>query len=233
MSVGHAIDAKPKPSAELYEILGEGDTPKLYARPVNLITDKDIPYAGGNSVNGKNVYIDRRFYEDIKSGRVVVRGMTFDQIVSAIIEHEHTEWAVDVGDNGVDVYQPAHEFAEAKENAFVKDLGVNLDRYNVGLEAAIKACLRRKPENPPKDLWCGPVLDHPDVHDKEILRILQSKGVEDAFKASKFDVHYSISPNRCKDCRFMEFPDKPFSRCEKVSGLVRQTRGCDLFDERK
>jgi hypothetical protein len=127
MSTGHRSEAKP--IAELYSTLGKGDTPKLYARKVKLDVHHDTPYGGGVSVDGKTVYVDSRLYDGIRNGTIAIRGMTAQQLTSAIIEHEHTEWAIDVGDNPVDTYQGAHGFAAAKEEEFVRDLGVDPERY--------------------------------------------------------------------------------------------------------
>ena len=52
MSTGH-LHGDEKGEAELYEMLGEGDTAKLYARKAKLDTSCDIPYGGGVSVDGK------------------------------------------------------------------------------------------------------------------------------------------------------------------------------------
>src|SRR5260221_1488810 len=125
MSTGHLKLKQEKKSApELYEFLGQGDTPKFYARRPVLDHMYDWPYAGGNSVDGKTVFVDRMLYHEIIRGEVYVRGMTPSQIIKALIEHEHTEWAADVGDNPVDTYQAAHGVATATEHRFVHMLGV-------------------------------------------------------------------------------------------------------------
>src|SRR5207253_2680853 len=149
---------------------------------------------------------------------VYVRGMTPSQIIKAWIEHEHTEWAADVGDNPVDTYPAAHGFATAKEHRFVQQLGVDPNRYEECIAAGLKRCMRRflalgTKTNPPRDVWGGPVLDEPDKDDKEIIRILRAKGVKDAFKLSKAEVHYGIGPQKCRDC--VMFGDG------ETSGIVR------------
>jgi hypothetical protein len=234
MSVGHHPAGGVKKSVkELYRMLGEGDTSELYARSVRLITDRDIPYGGGTSVDGREVFIDRRLYADIMAGRVAVRGMSAKQIVQAIIEHEHTEWSVDAGDNPCDAYQPSHEFAEAKEDRFVDQLGVDPERYEAALRAPLAACLRRDPENPPTNLWCGPYVDEPDARDREILRIFRAKGVVDAHKKSKIEVHYGIGAVQCATCRHYEKVGATRSTCQGVSGIVRFDRSCDDYAQRK
>jgi hypothetical protein len=113
MSVGH-LRGETKSTEELYLILGEADTSKLYGQPVKLDTSHDIPYAGGVSVDGKTVYIDRRLYCDLRLGKVRVKGMTWRQVVQCWIEHEHTEKSVVDGDNPVDVYLGAHRGATVR-----------------------------------------------------------------------------------------------------------------------
>jgi hypothetical protein len=91
--------------------------------------------------------------------------------------------------------------------------------------------LRRDPENPPRDLWCGPYLDDPDKRDLALLRIFRAKGVVDAFKASKIDADYGIGETECRDCRY--YGGGTFSTCEKVCGIVRANRHCDWWMAKK
>ena len=229
MSTGHRRNAR-KTDAELYQMLGEGDTSALYAKKVALDTAHDIPYAGGMSVDGKIVYIDHRLYRDVIDGRLAVRGMSPRQIIQAWIEHEHTEKAVDDGDNPVDAYLGAHGFGTAKEHAFVRLLRVDPKRYEGAIAPALDRCARRDPDNPPRDLWCGPYLDQPTARDQEILRIFRAKGVADAFKASKLAVEYGIGAEKCRDCR--HFAGRRLGECEKVCGLVRWNRRCDWYSRK-
>lgn len=233
MSTGHRGEAKPV--AELYRMLGQRDTDDLYARPVKLDTSKDVPYAGGVSIDGKTVYIDAKLFREVMEGRVAVHGMTPKQIAQAWIEHEHTEWAIDAGDNPADSYQACHGFATAKEERFVDQLGVEPGRYEEAIEPALKRCMARDPKNPPRDLWCGPYLDDPTPRDLEILSIFRAKGVEDAFKKSKIDVHYGIGAQQCQNCKHFGVGPKrhgDLATCEIVCGLVRYDRQCDEYEEK-
>lgn len=231
MSTGH-LKYETKPEAETLAIIGERDTAERKAKPVKVDSFCDVPYAGGMSIDGKTVYIDRHFYREIMDGRIEVRGMTSDQIVQAIIEHEHTEKAILDGDNPCDTYPAAHEYATTSEHDFVSKLGVDPERYEASLEQAIRRCLRRVPAQPPIDLWCGPILDDPTAEDKRILSDLRRRGVRDAFKLSKEEVRYSIGAERCEDCKMMQRPDRTLSECDLVSGLVRNNRRCDRFEAR-
>lgn len=231
MSTGHAHGGEKKPAAELYQMLGEGDTPELYARPVKLVTSYDVPYAGGVSVDGKTVYIDRTLYREVTSGEVAVKGMTRDQIIQAWCEHEHSEWSIDCGDNPVDAYQAAHGFATAKEERYVKMLGVNPERYEDAIRPALDRCGKRYPKQPPKDLWCGPYLDDPSPRDKEYLRIFRAKGVADAFKKSKLEAGYGLGADECRDCK--HYGGGKMAECEIVCGIVRANRRCDWYEANK
>jgi hypothetical protein len=228
MSTGHRR-YEEKTTSQLYALLG--NTGVLKAQPVKLDCSHDVPDAGGISVDRKTVYIDRRFAAAIKSGAVRVRGMTPGQIIQAITEHEHTEKVVMDGDNPVDTYPPAHEYATAAEHDFVRKLGVDPARYEADILDALKSAERRDPENPPHDLWCGPYLDDPDANDKRVLAIFRRKGVGDAFKRSKKDVGYGVGANECRRCRHFE-GNGDLAPCEIVSGLVRRDRQCEEYAEK-
>ena len=60
-------------------------------------------------------------------------------------------------------------------------LRVDPKRYEGAIAPALDRCAKRDPDNPPRDLWCGPYLDQPTARDQEILRIFRAKGVADAF----------------------------------------------------
>jgi hypothetical protein len=245
MSTGHR-DAEPKSEAELNKMLGEGDTPELMARDFKLDTSHDVPYAAGISVDGRTVYIDSRLYAEVMSGDVRVRGITARELTGAWAEHEHTEWAVDSGDNPVDSYGAAHAFAIAKENRRYETLGRNPDRVNETVGPAIDRCAARDPVNPPRDLWCGPYHDTAQTDDgrdgkraRELLRMFRRKGVVDAFKMSKIETHYGMGPDQCRNCVHFgrdtairrALGNGDIAPCEIVCGLVRADRDCDRYQE--
>jgi len=245
MSSGHR-HAEPKTPAELSRMLGEGDTPDLLARAVRIDTTRDVPYAGGISADGKTVYIDRRLHAEVMAGDVRVRGIAPKELIGAWIEHEHTEWSVDAGDNPVDSYGAAHAYASAKENERYETLGRNPDSVNETTDAAIDRCVKRDPVNPPKDLWCGPYHDTAFTDDgpdgkraKELLRMFRARGVVDAFKESKIAVHYGMGPDKCANCVHFgrdtairkALGNGDIAPCEIVCGLVRADRDCDRYQE--
>jgi hypothetical protein len=236
LSTGH-LRGEVKTPQELYLVLGEADTSSLYAKSVKLDTSHDIPYAGGVSVDGKTVYIDRTLYRDVMSGKVKVRGMSPRQLIACWSEHEHTEKTIDDGDNPVDDYLAAHGMATAKEHESVElILGKGkADGYEDQITQALKRCMARDPADPPKDLWCGPYLDNPEPRDLELIRIFKAKGVKDAFKHSKADpkIGYGMGGRNCDDCAMYMNPDKESSECEIVCGLVRYNRQCLKWVERR
>lgn len=239
MSVGH-LRYEKKSKAELYAILGEGDTAKFKAQPVKLDVSHDVADTGGISVDRKTVFIDQTFYAEVQSGKVRIRNMSPRQITERIIDHEHTEKCVMDGDNPVDTYPPAHEFATTDEHEGVEEItGKDGDvDYEPALAPAIRRCMKRflakgRDANPPKELWCAPHLDDPSPDDEKVLAILRAKGVDDAFKKSKKSVHYGVAAHECKACRHFGDGSGSLRKCELVSGLVRDTRGCDLWAARK
>jgi hypothetical protein len=238
MSTAHR--GEPKTQAELNHMLGQGDTPELAEKPVKLNTSHGIAYGAGVSVDGKTVYIDATLYNELTTGKIALpRGLDAVEVVKAWIDHEHTEWAIDAGDNPIDAYSAAHAYATTAEHKAISDAGGDPDRYEAAIKGALDRCIARYPKNPPKDLWCGPYLDTAfgdDAKDaaraKEILRAYREQGVRDAFKVSKAEVHYGISDVECRNCTMYECPGKQMSTCDLVCGLVRADRSCDRYDEK-
>lgn len=242
MSTGHRLAIRPKSKLELITVLGLGDTPKLMAQSFDLDVSHDIAYAGGVSVDRKTVYIDQQLYRDIIAGQVRVRGLSPHQLVERICDHEHTEKAVDDGDNAIDVYQPAHAYALRREHEGVEDIvgDGGAQRYEADLRPATQAAQKRflkldRKADPPRDLWCGPYVDHTTAADRKILAIMQAKGVLDAHKLSKYEVHYGVGPEKCQGCSMFQDPDKagPLHECSLVSGLVRKDRWCDRWEKKE
>lgn len=242
MSVGHR-EVEPKSKDDLYLILGEADTSKLYGRTKRLVTSKDVPYGGGASVDGEELFIDRQFYREMLE-RSPVRGMTGRQIIACVIEHEGTEISIELGDNPCDVYGGSHSYATTKEDETADAiLGKGgCDRYNAGIRPALDRCLKRSLAkikagtfDPPRNLWCGPYLDSPTATDRILIRGLRAKGVADAFKLSKSDpsVMYGIGAQECCDCAMYQSPKAELSLCDLVCGMVRATRQCKRYVERK
>lgn len=237
MSVGHERQERKTP-AQVFGALGTGDTSELYGEPFTVIVNRDIPYAGGNSVDRKRVYIDQTLYREVMAGKVEAGGLSPQQLIDRWVDHEHTEKAVDDGDNPYDDYLGAHGIATGKEESPID----NPDAYEKAIQPALDECIERflklgDKANPPKDLWCGPYVDDEDAEDKKILKILQAKGVKDAFKVSKSSAHYGMGGVECKDCKHyaptISQDNGKIGDCEHICGLVRWDRACDWWEAKK
>lgn len=226
---------------ELYSILGELDTPRLYDEPFAIDTKHDIPFGAGNSNDRRIKYIDRILYQEIMDGEFSATGLDPQQIVDLWLDHEHTEKCIADGDNPCDTYWPCHKRALKKEHGGVlailgrQDAQRKIAHYETVIWPGLVRCYNRPVKKPPLDLWCAPILDDlEDEHDKEILAQLVKLGVKDAAKRSKYDVHYGFGKKPCEECKW--FNNEPLKKsqgeiapCKITAGLVRQDRHCDFW----
>lgn len=237
MSVGHRgdeVELDEASSTSLYRILGESDTPALFARGFEIDFEHDLPCGGGSSLDRKRHYIDRTLYQEVMDGAYPVNNMRPIDVINAWLQHEHSEVCISDGDNPVDYYIACHRHALRWEHGFVKFLGAKVSQYEAIIWPGLEKCYAREPKKPPKDLWCGPHLNMPTERDEQLLRILTRLGVEDASKIDKYDAHYGFGQHECHKCR--NFNKKKLSQlngqlapCKVVSGLVRDIRGCDYW----
>jgi hypothetical protein len=236
MSVGRSVeDNGTKTLAQLFTMLGMGDTAILKAQGFKLDTDHDIVDGGGISVDRQTIFLDAELYRQIVAGEITVANMTAVQIVLCICDHEHTEKCVADGDNPVDNYLAAHVYANTDEDRGVEATGAKPGDYNAALVAPLKRCEQQTPKKVPVTLWCSPYLDDPDENDERVLEIFRTLGVVDAFKASKYTAHYGIGENECRGCRYFHLSPEPeqlgvLGLCDKVCGLVRIDRQCDWWE---
>lgn len=226
---------------ELYSILGEKDTPKLFDEPYTVDTDHDIPFGAGNSIDRRVKYVDRGLYKEVMDGEFAATGLDPQQIIDRWLDHEHTEKCIVDGDNGVDTYQPGHKRALSKEHEGVLAIlgrdGAKrkIAHYETVIWPGLVRCYNRPIKNPPLDLWCGPILDDPeDKHDKDIIAQLLKLGVKDAGKRSKYEVHYGFGKSPCIECRHynnepLKKPQPDMAPCMVTAGLVRDDRHCDFW----
>lgn len=246
MTIGHRSDAQELSDTSLYELysqLGERDTAKLYQQPYKIDSDHDIPTGAGNSIDRKTIYIDRALYAECMDNAFKATELTPDQIIGRWCDHEHSEVCLADGDNGVDVYQPCHNRALRLEHVGLLTITCpataaaarkSIERYEAVIWPALVRCYHRPITKPPKDLWCAPILDHPTEHDDAILEMLRRRGVVDATKHSKYDVHYGYGERNCIDCRgwnpeLVSQEHGELAACHRVAGLVRSDRWCELF----
>jgi hypothetical protein len=247
MSIGHrAFDQEELTDAsvaDLYRALGDRDTPELYEAAFNTDTAHDIPTGAANSIDRKTVYIDRILYQECMDGAFKETGLNPEQILGLWCTHEHCEKAIVDGDNEIDVYYPAHTRALRLEHRHLlavlgpKNANAKIVKYEETLWPALVRVYHREVKKPPKDLWCGPLLDDPTPRDEEILEQMIRLGVKDANKRSKYEVHYIPGPTYCKDCRmwnpeFLSQRNNELAACTVVSGLVRNYRHCDFWKEK-
>lgn len=225
---------------ELQELLSKADAPALMQRWAKLDTDHDVPDVAGYNVAGTTRYLDRDVFQALLDpdhakavGVAIDTGLTPDQTIECILRHEGIEKVLLDGDNDIDSYEAAHEFATTGEHEQVRAFGGSPIRYERGLKEAIAFCAGKKLEQPPKDLACAPVLDDPDKNDKRVIKALQRRGVADAFKRSKETVGYSRSTgaDRCGGCaQWQGARGATTSPCDQVEGIVRPDRWCRLFE---
>jgi len=212
--------------------MAEPTAAAMLAKPPQAILTFQISDTGGYPVMGDWRYIDVDFVNAVKSGQVVVHGMTPAQILHAVFLHEWLERVLLDADNDIDSYISAHEFATLFEHSFVRSLGVSPKAYEDGIEKFIKFNESKHITHPPLDLDCAPMIDDPDANDKRVLKILQGLGVPDASKKSKETLQYgkSTGPDRCNGCsNWQGTRSAELSPCKIVSGSVRLDRWCSAF----
>jgi hypothetical protein len=228
---------------ELYSVLGERDTPRMFEQPYAVSFEFDIPFGGGNSIDRKTIYVDRDLYQAAMGNEFAATGLSPEQIIERWLDHEHTEICIAQGDNAVDTYFPSHLRALRREHEGVlailgvKDSEKKLNNYEKVIWPALLRAYHKPIKKPPLDLWCGPLLDDPTEYDEELLKQLAGLKVVDAGKRSKYDVHYGFGEKECVNCSMFR-PDilalpEGLADCDVTSGLVRVNRHCDFWKKRE
>jgi hypothetical protein len=244
MSAGHHHRSFNKLShaRELRRLLTTGGAPALMRRWDKLDLEHDIAYLCGYNVQGTTRFADRDFvhclYDPAHAeqilGAAIDTGLSPDDTLECCLWHEGVEKVLLDADNPINDYEDAHEFASAGEDEKVRQKGGTPLRYNRGLERIIKFCQVKPIKTPPHDLDCAPYLDDQDHEDLSIIKVLKGLHVPDAFKASKASVDYGLSrsaAHHCSICRSWQGAQSlQLSPCAKVEGLVRNDRGCKLFE---
>lgn len=242
MSAGHG-HSRPnlRHPKEIDKLRREGGFDEMMKRWQELDVDHDMVDLGGYNVDGTTRYIDKDIFralldpdyaKEIGVGEIDT-GLTPEETVTCLLEHEGTEKALIDSDNDIDDYISAHEYATVAEHEKVRAFGGSPIKYERGLAKAIKWCQKKTPEQVPADFACAPLLDDPDANDKRVLKLLREQGVADAFKTSKASVDYSkaTGEDQCARCsHWAEDREADLSRCEIVSGLVRKDRWCTKFE---
>lgn len=241
MSAGHGHGrANLKHPRELAKLLSTGGAAELMRRWQKLDVDHDISDLAGYNVDGTVRFLDRDAFRALLDhdyavhilGEVIDTGLTPDQTIQCLIEHEGDEKVILDSSNPIDSYEGAHEFATAGEHEKVRSFGGSPIKYERGLKKIIAFCEQKTPHKPPLDLACAPYLDDPDSDDKRVLAALKQFGVQDASKTSKriLDYSHSTGPDQCVGCKNWQGDrSHDLSRCAVADGLVRRDRWCKAF----
>lgn len=236
MSIGHRVEQDEildTSLSELYDSLGERDTAQLFEETLanyTLDTNCGIPTGAGINLTRTRVYIDSVLYQQAMDNEFKASGLSSEQIIKCWVQHEIIEKTIIDGDNPVDLYSGGHKRALRREHELVTLFGGDPKTYELTIWPGLVKCYQRPVKRPPLDLWCGPILDHPDDRAEEIIEEFQRAGVKDAFKRSKYDAHYGIGAYRCDGCRnWVSDRERVLSPCRVVSGLMRNDRNCDFY----
>lgn len=245
MSAGHG-HSRPnmRHASEVKALLETGGAPQLMQRWQRLDVDHDIPDLAGYNVAGTVRYLDKDFFralldpayaDELGIGKIDT-GMSPEDTVACLLEHEGTEKVILDASNDLDSYLSAHELATAAEHEKVRSLGGKPIKYERGLKKAIAYCEKKTPETVDPDFSCAPLIDSPDKLDRRALKAMQKLGIEDAFKAPKATVAYtkSTSADVCAGCaHWLASPDTgpDLSRCSEIDGLVRRDRWCKRYEK--
>jgi hypothetical protein len=174
-------------------ILIENSLPKVYSfkvqkllqnpafiarlkRPVNIISNKDVPYLAGYSKDGKDVFFDRNFKPFLR-----YHGKTYDTR-DFILLHEVGEKAL------IDLfglkYQSAHHIITHLEFETVEGHGLPWKVYDKFLKPQIKHIYHEKLQDIPKNLDTTPYRDE---HERKILTYLkQGQDIRPHLKKKQF-----------------------------------------------
>lgn len=214
---------------------------RMWARQFRVDVDHQVPDTSGVNVLGTVYYLDKDFYDAVRTGQVHVPGMTPKAIIQAALIHERTGKCILDADNDVDEFlggdreAGAQEYATLAEHAFVRRF-TTPRAYEAGLRA-IQHHNEHKPiTNPPPDLDCEPYVERQDAGDERALDELRQAGVEDATKKAKVAVRYgrSIGEDRCVRCaNWLGEPTSELAPCRRVAGAVRSEFWCEEYAEAK
>lgn len=245
VSSGHP-HARPnvRHPSELSRLRGEGDFVELMKRWQKLDVDHDVPDLSGYSVDGTTCYIDKDAFHaildpDYAQTLVNMRidtGISEEQTITCLVEHEHIEKVLLDADNPIHSYADAHDLATIAEHDLVRKFGGKPHQYDRGLDALFEHCEGKGGANPPKDLACASLLEDHDVADERALKALDAAGVTDAAKQSRTSVSYgkSTGQDQCRGCANWQ-GDRAgdLSPCAVVCGLVRAIAWCKQYKAAK
>ena len=220
--------------AELHQLMATPSFKQMWARPFRVDTSKEVPDTAGYNVLGDVYFVDSFFAAAVRAGKIVVPGMSPQQILHAILLHERIEKCVLDADNDVNSYEGAHEFATLAEHLFVISCGAKPRLYEAALKPYIRHNETKPLTNVDRNLDCEPYNDEPDAEDKTAIAAMLKLGVTDAGKAPKEPFKYgrSTGTDQCQGCKnWMAGKPVDLSPCAVISGVVRNTYWCTQFKE--
>lgn len=243
MSAGHG-HSRPnlKHVQEFDKLSHEGGFQQLMQRWQKVDTSNDIPDLAGYNVAGTVRFLDRDFFHAVHDpgyavhilGEPIDTGLSAEDTVTCILEHEADEKTLLDALNPINSYPDAHEMATTAEHRKVIAKGSTPLRYERGLRKIIGFCAHKQLTKVPIDLCCAPYLDDPDANDRRVLKRFRELGVIDASKLSKRSVDYSLAtgPDQCRRCKNWQQVGIELSPCAVTEGLVRNIYWCTKYGER-
>lgn len=135
---------------------------------ITVSTDYSIKYAGGYSLDGSRVFLDKNFPKYI-----TVRDKVVDAVESIAKHHEVVEkWMIDLGYT----YAYSHRIATAVERDFLNARGVKWNDYDESVSRCLHENYGKRLENSPLDLDLLPYIESRDT--KALREIKESMNTE-------------------------------------------------------
>lgn len=228
MSAGHHhVHAMGLSGVQLERVLDKESVRERLYRPRQIITSYDMPYVGGYSVDGTNIYLDRHLPEELKltlDGQTkIVRPVVF---LAESLGHEPVEWSV-MDALGWD-YGHAHSgpATGSERRKVLQLLGPGWwPAWQREIEKYVKADAHEKIIKMPADYDMRPIF-YPPVNHKLVTHVEQAMGQG---KKSKQEVHYepvaSMPKTRCGNCEYFCKPNS----CSLVRGYISDKAWCELY----
>ena len=222
--VAFGIDA-----AHLDKLLDNDQVRERLFRSRKVIRDFDMPYIGGYSVNGENLYLDRHLPERITLEQDGSKKEVDPTIpLTGYRGHEPFEWSVmDALGWG---YDAAHRAATGSERrVFVSHYGPDWwDPWQRAMQHWAKADEHERLVKMPKDYDTRPILA-PPVNRALVAAVRRAMGGEgEARKLTKAAVDYTVSGaprEHCGNCEHYI----PANACELVRGYIAHDGWCNKW----
>lgn len=228
MSGGHQqVHEMGLSGAQLNRVLNNEAVRERLLRPRNIILSFDMPYVGGYSTDGKNIYLDRHLPEELKlqlDGQIkIVRPATF---LAEPMGHEPVEWSVMEGLGWAYGHAHSGPATGSERRKVLQLLGPGWwQPWQNEIEKYVKADEHEKLEKLPKDLDLRPYY-YPPINHKLLDHMLS---IIDKGKRSKVSVNYTDKGPKETQCRACEHFIKPCG-CEGVAGRISPAGWCRRWE---